>query len=217
MALSAEYRSRERGGGGGMVPGASDRPWEGGSAAGDDHLALRIQGGDHQAFLELVEASERELRIVITLYACDLAMVDEVLQATYVTAFENIGRYQPRGTLRAWLKGIARNLLYKELEARSRMHAVDGDLLEELMVASGRRQLDGDPADDQAEARLHGLQQCLLELSPEASRLIRSRYYEDLPLEQIADVFARSRSWVAVTLFRIRKTLLACMRQRGVA
>jgi RNA polymerase sigma-70 factor, ECF subfamily len=192
-------------------------PQAGTSAEDDDRLAARIQGGDHQAFLALVEATERELRIVITLYACDLAMVDEVLQATYVTAFERIARYQPRGTLRAWLKGIARNLLYKELAARSRMHAVEGDLLEELLVASGRRQLDGDPGDDQAEVRLRGLQECLLELSPEASRLIRSRYYEDRPLDEIAGVFARSQSWVAVTLFRIRKTLLACMRQRGVA
>jgi len=200
-----------------VVPGLNDMPRAGSSAEVDDRLARRIQGGDHQAFLELVEASERELRIVITLYACDLAMVDEVLQATYVTAFENIARYQPRGTLRAWLKGIARNLLYQELAARSRMHGVEGDLLEELLVASGRRQLDADPADDQAEVRLRGLQECLLELSPEATRLIRSRYYENRPLDEIAGVFARSRSWVAVTLFRIRKTLLACLRQRGVA
>jgi RNA polymerase sigma-70 factor, ECF subfamily len=199
------------------VPGMNDKLQGGTSAEDDDRLALRIQAGDHQAFLALVEASERELRIVITLYACDLAMVDEVLQATYVTAFENIARYQPRGTLRAWLKGIARNLLYKELEARARMHAVEGDLLEELLVGSGRRQLDRDPADDQAEVRLRGLQECLLELSPEATRLIRSRYYEDQSLDEIAGVFARSQSWVAVTLFRIRKTLLACLRQRGVA
>ncbi len=200
-----------------MVPGSNDMPWAGAAAEADDRLALRIQAGDHQAFLALVEATERELRIVITLYACDLAMVDEVLQATYVTAFEGIARYQPRGTLRAWLKGIARNLLYQELAARARMQAVGGDLLEELLLASGRRQLDEDPGDDQAEVRLRGLQQCLLELPPEASRLIRSRYFEDLPLAEIAGVFARSQSWVAVTLFRIRKALLACMRQRGVA
>ncbi len=187
------------------------------SAAHDDGLALRIQGGEHQAFLELVEASERELRIFITLYASDLAMVDEVLQATYVTTFESIQRYQPRGTLRAWLKGIARNLLHRELAARARMHALDGGLLEELLAASGQRQLEADHGDEQAEARLRSLQECLQGLSPEASRLIRSRYYEDRPLSEIAGALARSQSWVAVTLFRIRKTLLTCLRQRGVA
>lgn len=97
------------------------------------------------------------------------------------------------------------------------MHAVEGDQLEELLVASGRRQLDEDPGDEQAEVRLRGLQECLLALSPEASRLVRSRYYEDQSLAEIAGAFARPQSWVAVTLFRIRKTLLACMRQRGVA
>jgi RNA polymerase sigma-70 factor (ECF subfamily) len=187
------------------------------SAVDDDRLSVRIQQGDRHAFLELVQSSERELRIFITLYASNLAMVDEVLQATYVTVFERIERYQPRGTLRAWLKGIARNLLYKELEARSRMHALEGDILEELLAASARRQLDDDGPGEQAEARLRGLQQCLLQLSPDATELIRSRYYEDRPIADIAARLARSQTWVAVTLYRIRKTLLTCLRQRGVA
>ena len=185
--------------------------------ASDDRLAVSIQGGDQQAFLELVTATERELRIFITLYASNLAMVDEVLQGTYVTAFENFARYQPRGTLRAWLKGIARNLLYKELEARARMHVLEGDILEELLAASSRQELEADGRSEEAEERLRGLQECLLALSPDAKQLIRSRYYENRPIGEIASLCDRSQSWVAVTLFRIRKTLLICMRQRGVA
>jgi RNA polymerase sigma-70 factor (ECF subfamily) len=182
-----------------------------------DGLARRIQGGDHQAFLELVQATERDLRIFITLYASNLAMVDEVLQAAYVTTFERIAAYQPRGTLRAWIKGIARNRLMKELEERARMHALDGDILEELLASSGRRQLDDDEHAAEPEERLRSLQACLLQLSPEAKRLVHERYYQDRPLGEIATLFAKSQSWVAVTLFRIRKTLLSCLRQRGVA
>jgi RNA polymerase sigma-70 factor (ECF subfamily) len=97
------------------------------------------------------------------------------------------------------------------------MHALEGDLLEELLAASSRKELEADGRSEQAEARLRGLQECLLELSPDAKQLIRNRYYENRPIGEIAGLCDRSQTWVAVTLFRIRKTLLTCMRQRGVA
>jgi RNA polymerase sigma-70 factor (ECF subfamily) len=181
-----------------------------------DRFAVRAQGGDQEAFAALVEASERDLRVFITLYATNLAMVDEITQSTYVTAFQNLARYQPRGTLRAWLKGIARNLLRRDLDERARLQVVAGERLESALAAVNRRQLD-EEADAEDEGRIAQLNACLRQLAPEAQRLVRERYYEDRPIDEIARLLARSQSWVAVTLFRIRKTLLVCIRQKGRA
>jgi RNA polymerase sigma-70 factor (ECF subfamily) len=186
---------------------------EGGDTALLDGLARRIQSGDHDAFMALVEATERDLRIFATIYATSLSMVDEVVQATYVTCFQSIANYQPRGTLRAWLKGIARHKLLKDLRERSRQCSVDGEVLEQLLAQAGARDLE--QPDDGSEERVARLQACLEELAPEARRLIRERYYEDRAVNDIARLLERSASWVAVTLFRIRKTLLVCIRQGG--
>ncbi|MBA3938682.1 MAG: sigma-70 family RNA polymerase sigma factor [Planctomycetes bacterium] len=196
-------------------PNADQDLPEGGDAALLDGLARRIQSGDHDAFMALVEATERDLRIFATIYATSLSMVDEVVQATYVTCFQSIANYQPRGTLRAWLKGIARHKLLKDLRERSRQCSVDGEVLEQLLAQAGSRDLE--QPDDGTEERVARLQACLEELAPEARRLIRERYYEDRAVNDIARLLERSASWVAVTLFRIRKTLLVCIRQGGAA
>ena len=181
-----------------------------------DDLARRVQGGDHEAFVALVEATERDLRIFLTCYASSLAMVDEVLQGAYATAFESIARYELRGTLRTWLKGIARNLLLRELTERTRTQALDVDALDAALARDGAAAL-AEEQHEEREQRFARLRHCLERLAPEARRLVQERYYEDRPVAEIAGILTRTQSWVAVTLFRVRKVLGECLRAGGAA
>jgi hypothetical protein len=45
-----------------------------------DVLAVRSQAGDHEAFLPMVEQTEHDLRMVVSCYSTNLAMVGEVLE-----------------------------------------------------------------------------------------------------------------------------------------
>lgn len=181
-----------------------------------DRLVVRAQHGDHEAFVAVVEVTEHDLRVLVSCYATSLAMVDEVMQGAYVTAFERLSTYEARGTLKAWLGGIARNLVRRELDGRRRQQALDGEVLDQMLATSAHERLDHD--DDTVPAReVALLRHCLEQLAPEARRLIDERYVEDRPVHEIARLFQRSANWVAVSLFRIRKTLHLCLRQGGMS
>lgn len=181
-----------------------------------DRLALRAQGGDHEAFVALVEATEHDLRVLVSCYATSLAMVDEVMQGTYVTAFEKLSTYEARGTLKSWLGGIARNLVRRELDGRRRQQALDGEVLDQVLAQTAHARLEHED-ESVPERELATLRRCLDELAPEARRLVDERYVADKPVNEIARLLQRSANWVAVSLFRVRRTLHLCLGRGGVA
>jgi len=178
-----------------------------------DQLVVRVQRGDREAFGDVVYAIRRELRIFLSAHAVSIDMVEEVLQATLVECYEHIGRYEPRGTFLAWVKGIARNLLLKELHARSRYVAVEDDALERMVVESALRSTP--EAEDRQQEQVERLRECIEKL-PEGSRqLIKQRYFDRLSVKELARALHRTENWTAVTLFRIREILRACMAAGG--
>jgi RNA polymerase sigma-70 factor, ECF subfamily len=180
-----------------------------------DRLVVRAQVGDHEAFVAVVEATEHDLRVLVSCYATSLAMVDEVMQGTYVTAFEKLSTYEARGTLKSWLGGIARNLVRRELDGRRRQQALDGEVLDQVLAQAAHGRIERED-DTVPERELATLRRCLDELAPEARRLVDERYVADKPVNEIARLLQRTSNWVAVSLFRIRKTLHLCLSRGGV-
>jgi RNA polymerase sigma-70 factor (ECF subfamily) len=174
-----------------------------------DRLVQNVQQGDRHAFVELMVAVQRELRIFLSAHASSADMVDEVLQAAFVTCYENIQKYELRGTFLSWLKGIARNLLLRELKERARYLSVEGEVLEAMLVQQGIDSVQ--QADTRQEELAHRLHHCLAELERTSRQLIEKRYTERMTITQLARLFRRTESWVAVTLFRIRQTLRNCL------
>nr|MDQ3024746.1 RNA polymerase sigma factor [bacterium] len=119
-----------------------------------DCLALRSVGGDSEAFNALVEALAPDVSRFVAARASSAAMVDEVVQAAFVTTYLRIADYVPGGNLGGWIKGIARNHLYEELR-RQRRGIADDDLAERLIaedcLAAGE---EAERRQDEA-ARLH--------------------------------------------------------------
>lgn len=169
-----------------------------------DQIVERVQGGDRNALAELIFAVRQELRVFLSAHASSVDMVEDVLQATLVTAYEIIDRYERRGTFLAWMKGIGRNLLLKELHARSRYVAAGDDVLERIIVAAA---LESTRGDDRAEESIERLKRCLEALPDEARRLIQQRYYNGMTVKDIARMTNKTETSVAVALFRVREML----------
>lgn len=173
-----------------------------------DKIVARVQQRDPDAFAEVVFEVRRELRIFLSAHASSIDMVEEVLQATLVTAYEIIDRYELRGTFLAWLKGIGRNLLLKELKARSRYVTTEEDVLERIVVEAA---VDSTRADDRELEYVERLRQCLTRLPDEARKLIQQRYEHRMSVKDMARLQNKTETSVAVALFRIRETLRAAM------
>jgi RNA polymerase sigma-70 factor (ECF subfamily) len=173
-----------------------------------DRLVRRVQSGDRDAFGEVVFAIRKELRIFLSAHASSIDMVEEVLQATLVAAYESIGRYELRGTFLPWVKGIARNLLLKELRARSRYVASEDDFLERIVVNAA---LESTQGRNREEDYVERLRDCLAKLPELSHRLIQQRYFDRMAVKDIARLTNRTETWTAVALFRIRELLRECM------
>ncbi len=172
------------------------------SNAGLDTLVAAALGGDEKAFRALFDATYGEVRLFVGARASSLELMDEVVQATYVIAFESLPRYRPAGNLLGWLKGIARNRLLQELDRRRRLEPIASA---EVDCAQAATMLD-----PQAELGVR-LAACIDRLTPTAQTLIDLRYHQRIPVQDIARRLGRTASSVSVSLNRLRNTLASCL------
>ena len=102
----------------------------------------------------------------------------DVTQEVFVTAWRNRARFDPRkGTLRAWMFGIARYKVLGALRGRPPLHAVhDGDEPERVERSEVDRLAD----------RLV-LEQAMAGFSDRVREILRLAYVEDLTHAQIAE------------------------------
>ena len=166
-----------------------------------DGWARAAAGGDQQAFTELVRALHRPVRRYLAARAASVAMVEELLQDTFVAAWEGLVRRQG-GSVRSWVVAIAANLLRAELRRRARTRPSD--------LAALERWLAEDPAAAEADDRAALLARCLERLEPHARWLLERRYVDGLELAELATLTRRTENALAVGLHRLRAALRRC-------
>ncbi len=173
-----------------------------------DALVARAAGGDRGAFRSLVLELEMGLRIHLAALEISEGLADEVLQATFVSAYQNLAQYRGAGAFKGWLKAIARNHMLRALRDQQRFCAANDDTLEAALVGKGLEDLE---RMEELEHRSRRLRSCIERL-PEALReLVEGRYVEGLPSRSLAERFSRTEIWVRVTLCRVRDSLRRCI------
>ena len=178
--------------------------------ADHDRLVLAAQAGDADTFTRLVEDLAPEVQAFVAARARSAALVDEVVQAAFVTAWERLDGYQARGTFASWVKGIAHNHLRDELR-RIRRALPEGDLAERLVVEDCLADIDGTEEDSSQDGRLAD---CLERLPERPRRLIVQRYWEGASLDGLARRHRSTANAMAALLYRARKALLGCLEGR---
>ena len=169
-------------------------------------LVRAAQGGDLDAFEAVMIAIDRQVRGFVAARADSHELIEEIVQAAFVTAFEQLDQWQPTGSFANWVIGIAHNHLRDELRRRRRLVGGDATAFER-MVALARSGLD-EPAIDE---RLDRLGACLDRLTPAARALIQARYGEGMDLDALAMRMQAEPNTLAVRLHRIRQSLRECI------
>jgi RNA polymerase sigma-70 factor (ECF subfamily) len=88
----------------------------------DEHLMEALRSGDEASFLALVEKYQSAMLRVCGIYLRDPAMVEEVVQDTWLDFLEGLARFEGRSSLKTWLFTILTNNAKTrgKREARSR-------------------------------------------------------------------------------------------------
>jgi RNA polymerase sigma-70 factor (ECF subfamily) len=170
-----------------------------------DSLVQRVQKGDSESFRPLFDATYPELRSYVSARTPSPEQVDEVVQATYVAAFESLHRYTAQGAFLGWLKGIAFHRLDRLRREQHRF--IDAQPWIANLVA--------EPEDDRdmpaSPAVLARLRRCLEALAPGARQMMEQRHLQGHSVQVMADGLGRSAASVSVTLSRIRTRLRECL------
>jgi RNA polymerase sigma-70 factor (ECF subfamily) len=166
--------------------------------------------GDREAFSAVVRDYQEMLLAYAAFRVPDAALVDEVVQQTFIRAYEQLADYRPDKDFGVWLRAICRFMILAELKraARERENKAGyrQKLQRSLLSAAIDRGEGG--ADADLAARLRG---CLEKLQETSRALVRYRYEALLRLDEIAERVNQSAQWVATALFRVRETLRKCI------
>jgi RNA polymerase sigma-70 factor (ECF subfamily) len=166
-------------------------------------LVGRARSGSLPCFSELVRRYEGRLFNFVLRRTRSIADAEDVVQDTFVRAWQRIDQYNPRWQFSTWLFTIARRLAAARVQQRRR-GAVTIDL---RSVASAA----GDPSRSVAlEDQCRHIWDLADRMLPETQRMaLWLRYAEGLGTKEIARVLGKSQVMVRVTLFRARAALAA--------
>src|SRR5689334_1572146 len=103
---------------------------------GERRLIKRAQGGDVDAFEQLLEANGPAMRRLAYSMLGDQAAMDDVLQTAYVRAFRGLEAFDGRSSFGTWLHRIVANAAVDELRRIARRGEVDLEALEGRAAAS---------------------------------------------------------------------------------
>ncbi|MBQ9767101.1 MAG: sigma-70 family RNA polymerase sigma factor [Lachnospiraceae bacterium] len=130
----------------------------------------------------------------------DEALAEELLQETFLKAFESMERFDGSCKLSTWLCQIARHLLYQHWEKAKKEAAVE---LKEEVAA---------PRDTEMEA-IHKVELAevldkLEQMPSGVAQVVKLRAMSDLSFREIGELLGKSETWARVTFFRAKKQLL---------
>jgi RNA polymerase sigma-70 factor (TIGR02960 family) len=93
-------------------------------------LLTRARAGDGEAFQELTEPYRRELQVHCYRMLGSLQDAEDILQETLVAAWQGLGAFEERASIRTWLYRIATNRCLNARRAASRRPAKEWDVAE---------------------------------------------------------------------------------------
>jgi len=153
----------------------------------DAQLLVRLAGGDRDALAPLMERHERRLYRIALAYVRSHDDALDVVQETFVRAYQNAARWDGTAEVGRWLTRIGINQAIDRYRRDKRRRATHEPLEEgdhDARAADNRPSPDGHVAAAETGARIGAALAAL----PEKQRSIFVlRHYQDMSLEEIAE------------------------------
>jgi RNA polymerase sigma-70 factor (ECF subfamily) len=162
-------------------------------------------------FVVLIARHERRVRsFIASLTACQSDVVDEVLQATYLVAWQKLDTFTyldatPDEELVRWICTMGRFEVMNYLRhERAMRRAFDPSVVEQIAACQAEHVA-------YLEDRHEALRTCITRLSARQRELLGLRYWRGLSIGDIANRIGLQAGATYTTLSRIRKALERCI------
>lgn len=159
----------------------------------DTHLVRRAQGGDADAFDELVERHQPRIHATLVKMTGDADLALDLGQDAFIRAWQKLETFRRDAAFSTWLHRIAVRLAYDELDRRKRID--DGDVADRGVP---------DPAPDPAERAVSAetaevLRDRVAELPDMQRATVVLRAWDGLPYREIAEILGTTENSARVS------------------
>jgi RNA polymerase sigma-70 factor, ECF subfamily len=175
-----------------------------------DAILTRVRRGETALYGEIVRRYRPEVRRVAMLMLADGLVTENVVQQTFIRAYERLDDFRRGQEFGRWIKAIARNLVRDELKKssreRGRMALYRDYVLARLSTA--------DHGERSEVVLAEALAHCRNKLPATAAKAIELRYDQELPFEEVASTLGRSAEATRQIVTRARIALKQCIQKR---
>ncbi|MBL7556781.1 MAG: sigma-70 family RNA polymerase sigma factor [Bdellovibrionaceae bacterium] len=146
----------------------------------DNELVQEIKTGNRKAFSEIVKRHQKSLLRMSLRFVKDLDMAEDVVQESFIKAFEKLNAFEGRASFKSWLFQIAVNTAKNKLRERRRA-TTDIDSVQLAVGAVAESSL-------VHSALSQEIQEEIDKLPTKQRTALILRVYEDLSFKEIADI-----------------------------
>lgn len=168
----------------------------------DTEIIEEILRGNKEQYALLMRKYNQRLYRVCKGYLKDEAEIEDVMQDTYINAFQHLPKFGNRSQFSTWITRIAINECLQRLKQLNRMYAMDTN--EEIMNRTHR----DDPEKQSLNKELKGLlESAIAELPDKYRSIFMMREVEKMSTEETSAVLDITESNVKVRLNRAKEML----------
>ena len=169
------------------------------SALEDNELVTRTLAGDLRSYEELVRRYERLVGRVVYSYARREISVEDLVQETFLRAYDRLETFNPDYRFKTWLLAIANNLGVDTLRRRRELVEFNPETHAPVSRSPEAEAVDAD--------RSRGVREAIATLPETYGVPLVLRYTEGLSYAEIAEVLSITVPAVKSRLFRARNML----------
>lgn len=174
-----------------------------------DDLAHRCKQGDESAFAQLYHQYSKNLYNSIYRILGQKGVAEEVLQDSFIIAFNQIESFENQSHFGAWIKKVAINKsisLLRKREVQLFTLDADYDLTEETIID-----------EDEYEYKLEEVKKAINQLPMGYRTVVNLYVIEGISQEEIAELLGISHSTVRSQYHRAKATILKTLKKSGLS
>lgn len=180
------------------------------SSLEDDVLVKEAMGGNERSYEKLVNKYQRALHFHIMKMVKDREQIEDLVQETFVKAFDNLNRYNTDYAFSTWLYRIATNHTIDYLR-KKKLQTLSID--EPVKTKSGEMEVqlpDESARTDRniiRKQRQQMVREAIEGLPPKYRKVIQLRHMEERSYQEISEVLGKPLGTVKAHIFRAREML----------
>lgn len=175
-------------------------------------LIDRVLDGDRDAFESLYAAHAGRCKAYFLRSGFAPADADDLTQETFLRVVRSLSSFDSeKGSFRAWLATITRNLARNRWAGRAQPDSFDPELAEAMLLDEHNP---AEPAEHREQ--MDALDECVTQLPTMLAVLIRLRYVEGKTTRAMSDATGMPESTVRKRLDEARSALALCLERKGI-